>query len=227
MLVLGLETSTDACSVGVADDEGMEQEVTRIESRIHSEKLLSMVQEVLRRGDKKPVDISAVAVSLGPGSFTGLRIGLSAAKGLCYALDKPLVAVSTFEAFAAKAAASMSAHRLLIAADAKQGEFYTQRYEMTSDSVRALDEIRVVSFSVLERLVAEEPDTLIATDSSNLSAVLGGGRPVVDLRKLCSGACVAQLGKLKVLAKEFAELSSLEPLYLKDFVVRSPLPAAR
>ncbi|MEX0737393.1 MAG: tRNA (adenosine(37)-N6)-threonylcarbamoyltransferase complex dimerization subunit type 1 TsaB, partial [Bacteroidota bacterium] len=84
--------------MGLQIDGGEYVERSLVESHIHSEKLLTLVQEVLAEAGVSLHQIDAVAVSLGPGSFTGLRIGLSTAKGLSYSLDRPLIAVPTFEA---------------------------------------------------------------------------------------------------------------------------------
>lgn len=98
MNLLGIETSTAACGVAVVSDGGMNVERSIVEAHIHSEKLLTLVRTVLGEAKIGLNEIDAVAVSIGPGSFTGLRIGLSSAKGLCYALEKPLLTVPTFDA---------------------------------------------------------------------------------------------------------------------------------
>ncbi len=107
MIILGLETSTAVCSVGLFRDGLPEIERSIRESHIHSEKLLSLVQEVIQAAGVSLDRVDAIAISIGPGSFTGLRIGLSTAKGLSFALDKPIVAVATFEAMAEERAVSI------------------------------------------------------------------------------------------------------------------------
>ncbi len=90
MTILGLETSTAVCSVGLYREDKHDVEVSLRESHIHSEKLLTIVQQALRSGETTLEQLDAIAVSIGPGSFTGLRIGLSTAKGLSFALDTPV-----------------------------------------------------------------------------------------------------------------------------------------
>ena len=96
MIVLGIETATDVCSVGIAKSE-MSIERSIRESRIHSEKLLVILHEVMEEAGVTWKDINGAALSSGPGSFTGLRIGASAVKGLLSAHSRPFVLVPTFD----------------------------------------------------------------------------------------------------------------------------------
>lgn len=112
-MILCLETSTKACSVALGKDGkilALKESID--EKHSHSENLTVYVQEVCDQAKIKLADISAVAVSKGPGSFTGLRIGVSVAKGLCYALDKPLIGINSLEAMAAGQVPNFSPHRL-------------------------------------------------------------------------------------------------------------------
>lgn len=221
MKILGLETSSAVCSVGLIDDQGAEFEAFRVEARIHSEKLLTMVQEVLKRGVTIMQDISAIVVSTGPGSFTGLRIGLSTAKGLCYALEKPLLVVPTFDGLVAKALETKSASEIIVAVDAKQGQFYTQRYGWNEESPSPLDAVRVAELSEIAELISENPGAHVVTDSHRIAEHVKDRDRIVNIQSLCSGVMVARLGLIKFLAKEFADVASAEPMYLKDFVVRT------
>jgi len=103
MIVLGLDTSTPACSVAVGNETGMLFEMLTTIAETHSRHLLGMVRQVCIEAGLDWSRIDACAVTGGPGSFTGLRIGISTVKGLCFALGKPLVAVSTLEVLAYQA----------------------------------------------------------------------------------------------------------------------------
>src|SRR5712692_6734191 len=100
MIVLGIETATAVCGAAIVEDAGVRAEASIEAEHIHSEKLISLIDEALNRATIPFSSIDSVAVSIGPGSFTGLRIGLSVAKGLVYAGGKSLAAVSTLEALA-------------------------------------------------------------------------------------------------------------------------------
>lgn len=94
-VLLHIETATSNCSVSVSDNEQILATVELNEGFTHAEHLHPFIEQALQKANLKPVQLNAVAVSAGPGSYTGLRIGLSAAKGLCYALNIPLISVNT------------------------------------------------------------------------------------------------------------------------------------
>src|ERR1700744_5768445 len=99
-MILQIETATTVCSVALAN-QGKILAVKQLNERnVHAEAITIFIQDVLNEGGVKYEDLHAVAVSCGPGSYTGLRIGVSTAKGLCFALDKPLIAVETLQAMA-------------------------------------------------------------------------------------------------------------------------------
>ena len=104
--ILGLETATEVCSVSLLRDGIIISYKESAGNNEHSRLLTPFIDEVLTAAGIKPDKLDAVAVSMGPGSYTGLRIGVSAAKGLCYALDIPLIAIGTLQAMAAQVMAT-------------------------------------------------------------------------------------------------------------------------
>lgn len=221
MTVLGLETSTAVCGVAVVSDEGWSVERAVIEEHIHSEKLLTLVDEVIREATMTLKDLSAIAVSIGPGSFTGLRIGLSSAKGLCYALEKPLLAVPTFDAIATDAAMrGRSESPLVVAVDAKRNDYYVASYSVHEGKTQNDEEVSVFSEEELVRKLRSMSGALLITDrTKHLSPVVGSSLTVQPVVEYCHASTVATIGLKKFLAKEFSDLASTEPMYLKDFVV--------
>jgi tRNA threonylcarbamoyladenosine biosynthesis protein TsaB len=204
------------------NERGFSVERSLIDPHIHSEKLLTLIGDVLKRSELSPQNIDAVAVSLGPGSFTGLRIGLSTAKGLCYSLDRPLIAVPTFDSVARLAwEDKMDSDRITVALDAKQGEFYiaTQERKEKGNPLQAV--IRVLGTDdVRARESSGGPSTWI-TDRTDV--VLSAGLPpsrVLDYILFCGGKTVAGIGLEKYRRQEFADLPSVEPMYLKAFIVK-------
>src|ERR1700736_6573746 len=99
-LILQIETATTSCSVALARDGNVLGFKEVNERGIHAELITLFVEELIKRAKLQYTDIDAVAVSCGPGSYTGLRIGISTAKGLCFALDRPLIAIETLDAMA-------------------------------------------------------------------------------------------------------------------------------
>lgn len=223
MRILGLETSTPVCSVGLFRDgePGIEQSVR--ESHIHSEKLLTLVQDVMRSGGIGLEQLDAIAVSIGPGSFTGLRIGLSTAKGLTFALDKPLVAVPTFEAIADAARRQYQASgTIVVLIDAKKEEWYMGRFLVSGGDVLASGPVAVKSLTDAASVLKGEKSALILTDKvDELRRALDIGATIEDVHACCRGDVVASVAYPMVVRHEFADASALEPMYLKDFVVRT------
>ena len=99
-MILGIETATPICSVALGNEKGVLACITSKEDQSHSRILTNQIQDILDQCNMSQRELTAVSVSLGPGSYTGLRIGLSAAKALCYALDIPLIGVSTLKSMA-------------------------------------------------------------------------------------------------------------------------------
>ncbi|MDH3253127.1 MAG: tRNA (adenosine(37)-N6)-threonylcarbamoyltransferase complex dimerization subunit type 1 TsaB, partial [Ignavibacteria bacterium] len=147
MTVLGVETATAVCAAAlVVDGQAIAEEMVN-QRFVHAEKLMSLIQDVLTRSDRGSGDLDGIAVSIGPGSFTGLRIGLAAGKGLSYSLDKPLIAVPTLEALALRTALGGNVPDgtfILPVIDARRNEVYTQLFRFGSETLVAVWEPRDV-----------------------------------------------------------------------------------
>jgi tRNA threonylcarbamoyladenosine biosynthesis protein TsaB len=222
MTILGLETSTAVCSVGLYREKMPGVEMSLLESHIHSEKVLTLVQEVLRSGETTIEQLDAIAVSIGPGSFTGLRIGLSTAKGLCFALDKPVIAVPTFEAIAeAGRQKHPGVSNVVVVMDAKKDEWYVGEFLVDGQNVRASRAVEIKNRG--DALAsAGISGSLILTDSvDTVKSSLKMNIVVEDALLFCRGSIVGLLGHRKAVKKEFADVASLEPMYLRDFIVRT------
>ena len=222
MKVLGIETSTKVCSVGVADLRGISAESAAEDRHVHSDMIVSLIEQTMRASGLALQELEAVAVSVGPGSFTGLRIGMSAAKGLCRALKLPLVAVPTFEAVAC---AVFDAHRheerVMVAVDAKRDDLYITVFEKTGEACRPLGETEIIPDAKLRAALGST--RLVCTDRVAMASESPGEELVVlDLHRFVSGARVAVRGRARLLQGLFSDVGTLEPLYLKDFVVRQP-----
>jgi tRNA threonylcarbamoyladenosine biosynthesis protein TsaB len=154
-LILCIETATKLCSVALSRD-GVVLAARDLESdqHVHAEKVNVFIDAVMKEAGIRLKDLDAVAVGIGPGSYTGLRIGLSAAKGLCYALDIPIIGISTLRTLHDAARAhqpniQVDAWPMI---DARRMEVFTQRFSVNGQGIDApvpliLDEDRAVSFS--------------------------------------------------------------------------------
>jgi tRNA threonylcarbamoyladenosine biosynthesis protein TsaB len=223
MTILGVETSTAVCSIGLANEFGLQSEKSIVQSHIHSEKLLTLIKELCDEEKMNLPQLDGVAVSMGPGSFTGLRIGLSTAKGLCFALEKPLIAVPTFPSIAKSV---MMVHpeyaRIIVCIDAKQREYYIAVYEQSDRTLHEVLPVQIGSLSVA--IAAASLKTVIVTD--HMSEVKTESRNSVIVENVfsyCRGDSIAQMAIEGWNAGEKNLWEQLEPMYLKDFVVRAQM----
>jgi tRNA threonylcarbamoyladenosine biosynthesis protein TsaB len=146
-VILGVETSAEGCSVALSNDTGLYHAHVSV-PRQHTQKLLPMIDDVLRQANCQLSDVDALAYSRGPGSFTGLRIGLGVAQGLAYGADLPLIPISTLELIAQSAMNDVSATAktyVLVAIDARMSEVYWCLYENQQGTLIALVEEQVSS----------------------------------------------------------------------------------
>ncbi len=152
MLILGLDTCLSSCSVAVLDGERVVASAREVMARGHQERLAPMARQVMADAGLPFEGLDRIAATVGPGSFTGLRVGVAFAKGLALALDRPTVGIGTLEALAAEADGLVFA-----AIDARRGQLYLQGFE----AGRAL----------------MAPDALIAETAAARIAELSQGRP--------------------------------------------------
>jgi tRNA threonylcarbamoyladenosine biosynthesis protein TsaB len=210
MRVLALETSTLAGGVALVDSERLIAEYLLDVSVTHSERLMGTVDRVLADARWTPRDLQGIAVSIGPGSFTGLRVGVSAAKGLALALGIPIAAVPTLDAMAA--AVPWAALAVCPVVRARRDEVYASLYRHDADGLRR-------EWEYLAAAPAE-----IAARLSEPTLVIGDGALAVDSphvrrlpppHRLPSPACVAVLGRERLRLGEGVGAAELTPLYLR------------
>ena len=143
MKILALDTATQSCSVAIVDDGSLLAELTRANSKTHSRQLMNLINTVCRIADLKAEDLDGFAVTIGPGSFTGLRIGISTVKGLAFSLGKPVVGVSSLDALAWQCA--QSAYLICPLLDARKKEVYTCRYRFNHNELKKAGTEKVAS----------------------------------------------------------------------------------
>ncbi len=159
MSILAIDTSTQVSSVAVASAGRLEAEVTMQAKMTHSETLMPHIQEALTMASVKKEELEGIAVSMGPGSFTGLRIGLATAKAIAYALHIPLIGVPTLQAMAFHF--PVSGLQLLPLMDAQKGNSYVERYTWEHGRLIRKSEVRILSLAELMEWASELPDTVI------------------------------------------------------------------
>lgn len=217
MRILGIETATKTGSVAVVSEQGVIAEYTLNIELTHSERLMSTVDRVLTDTGIVVSDLDGFAVSIGPGSFTGLRIGLSAVKGLALVTNKPVVPVPTLKALAWNL--PYSKHLICPLLDAKKKEVYAAVYRSEDkDLVRVMPETAIS----LKDLSARITDKTIFTGEganlfrSEIQALFGERALFAPLSAMApSAASVAEIGLLMLGAGERADADSLTPMYIR------------
>ena len=233
MLFLALETATDVCSVAIWQGDRPTVELTLCRPRAHAEQLVPMIEEALRQGHLAARDLEAVAVSMGPGSYTGLRIGVSTAKGLAAALDVPLLGVPSLEALAAQAVPWADAgDRICAAFKARREEVYAVAFRV--DEQGELEEAAPTSVLRIEEipawfgeagsgrlwLVGEGAEAVASAVETDVGAGRVRWLPPDVASPAAAWVARQALGRLQ--RGEAEDLAAFEPFYLKAFVARKP-----
>lgn len=213
-LILCLETATHLCSVALCRDGAAVASRDHISTGYsHAEKLNVFVDEVLREAGAAMEDLDAVAVGIGPGSFTGLRIGLSAAKGLCYPLGVPIIGIGTLDTLCAAAQdkADLQGMRLWPMVDARRMEVFTWAPE--GDGVAAV----VLSTEWMAALDKSRQHAVFGEGADKAEALFAQDDTVLHVREVVPLArSMARLAEARYSAKAFDDLAYLTPLYGKE-----------
>jgi tRNA threonylcarbamoyladenosine biosynthesis protein TsaB len=222
-VLLAIETATDVCSVALFDGARAIGLAEVLRPRAHASTLTPLVRDVLAQAERTTDDVTAIAVSAGPGSYTGLRIGASTAKGLAWAHGTTLVAVPSLEALAFGCQDVLAPSDLLVTAfRSRRGEVYTAAFRR-DDTLESVAEAAALPLDDL-------PDWLPASDGTlwiagEAGAVVADALPVAGRvldpsRFRPSALYVGALGAMKLVAGDTADIASFEPDYLKDFVAK-------
>lgn len=213
--ILNIETATKNCSVALAKDSVViALKEYAGEGYAHAEKLHVFIEDVLQQSGITFKDLNAVAVSMGPGSYTGLRIGVSAAKGLCYALAIPLIAIDTLELLALNV--SVADGVIIPMIDARRMEAYTAVFDKDHKKIR-----ETKAEIITEHFFDDISGTihLVGDGAAKYSEVLPAGRFVYHSNVVYpSAAQMAQPSFNKFKKSDTVNVAYFEPFYLKDFI---------
>jgi tRNA threonylcarbamoyladenosine biosynthesis protein TsaB len=208
--LLAVETSTLAGGVALLEDERLRGEYLLDVRATHSERLMPAIDRLLADAGWTAADLTGLAVAVGPGSFTGLRIGLSAVKGLALALDIPVAAVPTLDALAATLPFAM--FPVCPVLDARKGEVYASRYRWDGAAMRREWEYLALPPAVLAARL-DEPVILLGDGAGAVSSV--HARQAPPHRRLASPAAVAVLGSTQLASGRRVSAAELVPIYLR------------
>lgn len=220
-VILNIETSTKNCSVSLAEEGKLLALVELNEGQFsHAEKLHTFILDVLKSSKKEMGDIDAVAVSKGPGSYTGLRIGVSAAKGLCFSLDKPLISLETLEVLA-KAIDVDEKVYIIPMLDARRMEVYSAVFDNDHQHIRGIEAEIIDENSFKDYL--EKSKVYFLGDGAEKCKDFLNHKNAIFLKDYYPSAKEMTLESFKKFKQGiFEDLAYFEPFYLKDFVAGKP-----
>jgi tRNA threonylcarbamoyladenosine biosynthesis protein TsaB len=230
--ILAIETSTLSCSVALFEGDACVHAEQRCkEQHVHASNLLPMIDAALDTAGWQASDLAAVAVCAGPGSYTGLRIGTSTAKGICHAQTIPLIAINSLEiqAFHAAADGGLQAGATVIAVmDARRDEVYTQTFRWSGEHFDALDETRAL---VIDSSVATEAlfpqaaeNTIVVGDAADKTQRLLADKGLnwSFIAAHPTAECARIPARNAWAAQRFEDVAYFTPAYLKDFQAGKP-----
>ncbi len=225
-LILHIETATDVCSVALANDGVLIDEVHATEARSHATQLTLLIEKICKQHSISYSSLHAVAVSKGPGSYTGLRIGVATAKGLCYALEKPLIAVNTLETFTHElllqknnvADKLSSADLFCPMIDARRMEVYSALFNQQKEFVRETKAEIITEQSFAEEL-QKHKIVFFGDGASKCKSLLQHQTNAVFVDDFIPSA----RGQIEIASNafqqnHFEDIAYFEPFYLKEFV---------
>ena len=215
--ILHIETSTKNCSVALSNDtELIAIKELNNASYSHAEMLHTFIEDVLKEASVDISELVAISVSKGPGSYTGLRIGVSAAKGLCYALEIPLIAIATLKSLATSV--KIDKGFIIPMIDARRLEVYNAIFDNTNTQIEETKATIINEASFLEYL---EKDTVyfLGDGAQKCKELIKHQNAIFIDDKFPSAKDLISLAYDKYQKNDIEDVAYFEPYYLKDFVV--------
>lgn len=219
-LILSLETTTTNCSVAIGENgKLLVLKENNSNQYSHAEKLHVYIEEALKEANLKFSDLDAIAVSKGPGSYTGLRIGVSAAKGLCFSLDIPLISIDTLESLAKQVSTETEQADFIIPLlDARRMEVYTATFDtkmnsLSSTEAKILDENSYTEFlnkgkTIFIGNAVKKFEDVCAHKNATFTEALPSAKEMIGL------------AESKHKKSDTEDVTYFEPYYLKDFLIK-------
>lgn len=228
-MILCIETSTAVCSVALVDKGDVIAMRESLNGQNHAEKITVFIDEMMKETRMSYKELDAVAVSMGPGSYTGLRIGVSTAKGFCYAMEKPLIAVDTLSAmangFISSQLSAISYQPTAILCpmiDARRMEVYSAFFNEKLERISETEAI-IIDENSFSDLKENHHLYLFGDGADKLVSLFENDENITVVEKFhCSAAYMATLAEKAFKNKDFVDAAYFEPFYLKNFVPGIP-----
>ena len=222
-LILSLETSTTVCSVAIHRGQDLLASAEVHIEQSHASKLAILIDEVKKLAGIELKELSAIAISSGPGSYTGLRIGTSTAKGLCYALNIPLISINTLEVLAYQMSSLNFNNSLLCPMiDARRMEVYCL---LTDDKLNVIHptEAKIIDEHSFLDSLEKRSILFFGNGASKCKDVIVHHNALFINDIYPSAKQVGVMAYQKLLDNEVEDVNSAEPLYLKEFLIKKPV----
>lgn len=218
-ILLAIETSGEVCSVALSRGKTLLSEIRLFRRNIHSRELSPAINSLMQLSDEKLNNLDAIVLSSGPGSFTGLRIGYSVAKGLSFALGTKIIEVPTLDLLAMQAPPGELP--VIAVMDARRGELYAANYQRLEDSVKRTSDYRIIKPRQLMDSQSG-PCRVIGTNHAGIREVLKTmmhpqSELMVDADRVPLPGDLLHLGAQRFVQNNFANTEDCEPMYLRPF----------
>lgn len=221
--ILQLETATPVCAVALSKNGKTIAFKEEAAPNIHASKLTLFINEVMEQAGIKFEELDAVAVSKGPGSYTGLRIGVSTAKGLCFALDKPLIGINTLSMMASGFLTQQPNYKGYVCPmiDARRMEVFTAVFDHNLVEIEPTY-AKIVDNESFKDLLNQQQITFIGNGAKKCSAIIQHKNAKFIFDNFNTASNMTSLANAAFTSEEFEDVAYFEPFYLKDFVATTP-----
>jgi len=220
-LILNIETSTNVCSAAISKNGEVIDLLENFDDRSHASLLTVFIEKLFKQNNLNYSHLDAVSISEGPGSYTGLRIGVSVAKGICYAQNKPLIAINTLKAMAMMAKETISdlpTNALLCPMiDARRMEVYSAVFDTNLNGIRKTI-AEVIEENAYQTELQNNPIYFFGNGSSKCKEKITHNNAIFSNEIYPSAKYMARLSQTAFGSNDFKDAAYFEPFYLKDFV---------
>ncbi len=223
-LILNIETSTQICSVSISLNGDVIAFKESNDEKSHAKLLTIFIDDLLKEQNYSFNDFDAIAVSKGPGSYTGLRIGVSTAKGLCYAKDLPLIAINTLQSMAKgiiEKEKYKNAEIIVPMIDARRMEVYSAFFNTNGKLIREV-KAEIIDENSYNEILQKQQMIFFGDGSEKVKTLITNKNAVFIDNMYPSSKYMAPLSEQAYNEKKFEDVAYFEPFYLKDFIATVP-----
>ena len=222
MTILNIETSTTCCSAAITIDGKPVASVEQLANANHASQLPVFMQQLLHEANANGWHLDAVALSQGPGSYTGLRIGASTAKGICYGLNIPLIPVDTLQVLCASVPSGVLPDNALLCPmlDARRMEVYTALYQQQGTQLSTISEVQamIIDADAFAQTLAQQPVYFFGNGAAKCQSVIMHPNAHFVDNVVPQAQCMGLLAEMQPNSLDVKQMAYYEPFYLKEFV---------